>query len=551
MVVLFADDFSSAATRKRRLADGAIVALARGVWTDEVHRPPAEVVARHWALIVGRMLPTAVVTYRSGFDLRPVDGQLFVSHPRRTSLTLPGLQIHPDGRTDHRHPDDVPLDSAGLLFGASRGRALVDNAETRGRPSSTERRLSSDELHDAVVQLVAHSTPRQVETVLGQVDEQANAAAATRIRAIVEAAQGRGATLNTGSAAMRAAQTGQPYDQARLALLTAIAAELEQAPLVQRFITDPNRARYAPFYEAYFSNYIEGSTLTADEAERVVFDNADVGKPADAHDIRTTYEIVANDDEMTHTATSADEFLDLLRDRHAVMMAAHHHHAPGQWKTLRNQAGATIFVEPELVPGTLRAGWDAGARLTDPFQRATYVMFMITEVHPFADGNGRSARVAMNTELATAGMHRVIIPTIARQDYISALSRATTGAGVTHGLYRVLDHLQRWVSAGEFSTLDDARRYLRVTNAQWESATADRAGIRLQQLRVGEMWELPANDPPSPGSSQSTPPSAVDVAIGGLPAPRPHHSGGQPPAVEAGRRERAGGRASLEREAGG
>ena len=52
-----------------------------------------------------------------------------------------------------------------------------------------------------------------------------------------------------------------------------------------------------------------------------------------------------------------------------------------------------MFVEPELVDGTLRVGHDVGRALVDPFARAVYVMFLVTEVHPFTDGNGRVARV--------------------------------------------------------------------------------------------------------------------------------------------------------------
>jgi len=38
-------------------------------------------------------------------------------------------------------------------------------------------------------------------------------------------------------------------------------------------------------------------------------------------------------------------------------------------------------------------------------------MFLITEVHPFLDGNGRVARLFMNCELVSANQPRIIIPT--------------------------------------------------------------------------------------------------------------------------------------------
>lgn len=78
-------------------------------------------------------------------------------------------------------------------------------------------------------------------------------------------------------------------------------------------------------------------------------------------------------------------------------------------------------------------------------------MFMVSEVHPFIDGNGRSARVAMNNELVAEGEERVIIPTVLRLDYLSDLARATADGGPA-GLYRVMDFAQRWVSVGDFSS---------------------------------------------------------------------------------------------------
>jgi Fic family protein len=41
---------------------------------------------------------------------------------------------------------------------------------------------------------------------------------------------------------------------------------------------------------------------------------------------------------------------------------------------------------------------------------------------PFADGNGRVARIMMNAELVAAGESRIIVPTIYRNNYLMALT---------------------------------------------------------------------------------------------------------------------------------
>ena len=114
------------------------------------------------------------------------------------------------------------------------------------------------------------------------------------------------------------------------------------------------------------------------------------------------------------------------------------------------------------------------------------MMFMVSEVHPFLDGNGRVARVAMNNELVAEGHERVILPTILRLDYLSALTRATNDGGPA-GLHRVMDYAQRWVSVGDFSSTDGAVQYLEETNALVDPREAERNRYRLEIPRRSVM----------------------------------------------------------------
>ena len=50
-------------------------------------------------------------------------------------------------------------------------------------------------------------------------------------------------------------------------------------------------------------------------------------------------------------------------------------------------------------------------------------MFMVSEIHPFLDGNGRIARIMMNAELIHQKESRIIIPTVFREDYLLTLRR--------------------------------------------------------------------------------------------------------------------------------
>ena len=53
------------------------------------------------------------------------------------------------------------------------------------------------------------------------------------------------------------------------------------------------------------------------------------------------------------------------------------------------------------------------------------MMFIVSEIHPFEDGNGRLVRVMMNAELVKGNLTKIIIPNVYREDYLLALRRLT------------------------------------------------------------------------------------------------------------------------------
>jgi Fic family protein len=106
-------------------------------------------------------------------------------------------------------------------------------------------------------------------------------------------------------------------------------------------------------------------------------------------------------------------------------LAARTSKSPGLFKDKNNYAGNTKFVDFNLVKGTLMQGFEFYKILNHPFAKAIYMMFLVSEVHPFLDGNGRIARVMMNAELVNKGESKIIVPTVYRDDYIGSLRRLT------------------------------------------------------------------------------------------------------------------------------
>jgi fido (protein-threonine AMPylation protein) len=238
---------------------------------------------------------------------------------------------------------------------------------------------------------------------------------------------------------------------------------LREAP--PQSIDEPAEDGFLPFYEAYFSNFIEGTEFTPEEAEAIVFDGQrPTDRPEDAHDILGTYRIVSDRTEMSRMATSPEEFFDILRQRHAAIMEGRPEHHPGSFKTKANRAGTTVFVAPDLVTGTLREGFQRLVDLDTAWERAVLSMFLVSEVHPFADGNGRVARIAMNAELVAAHQSRMIVPTVFREDYLGALRRLSRQDDPSV-LIRALRYAQEWTSRIDFTDLESAKEQMAATHA--------------------------------------------------------------------------------------
>lgn len=56
-----------------------------------------------------------------------------------------------------------------------------------------------------------------------------------------------------------------------------------------------------------------------------------------------------------------------------------------------------------------------------PVEYAAMVHIIFVNIHPFADGNSKVARLLMNSALLQSGYNIVVIPPVVRTDYISAL----------------------------------------------------------------------------------------------------------------------------------
>lgn len=442
---------AGSSTERRWLTElrrtGKIRAVGPRLYVSVPNDQTARTLRAAWAAIVSRLYPDAFITHRTALEFVPSpSGEVFLTAPWSRVVRYPGLVLR-----FVKGPG--PLETDPKFMGvrcSSQARAYLENLNRK----KAARSLPQEQLEQRLEKLlhaageaalnVMRDEARMVADQLGWQTEM------ERLDRIIGALLGT-RTERLRGAVGRARAAGAPFDPACVERMQLLVAEL-RAPI--KGIADPFTARdhvtNKAFFEAYFSNYIEGTRFDIEEAEQIVFDKQlPPNRPKDAHDILGTFEIVSDVDEMRRTPADLHSLVELLRSRHARMMAERPEAEPGTFKTKANFAGDTQFVHPDYVVGTLAKGMDLYRDLAPGLARAVFMMFLISDVHPFVDGNGRTARIMMNAELVAASESTIIIPTVFRDDYLQSL-RALTRRNRPTPLVRALHMAQK------FSTLQFA-----------------------------------------------------------------------------------------------
>ena len=468
----------------RAVKAGKLRKLASRLYTRNLTDQPEAVIRRNLWNIVAGYFPGALIADRTALENAPAeDGSVCLVAERGNDVKLPGLVLRPRRGTGPL-PTDRPFIAG--LFLSSTARAYLENMRaSRARGGAVARTLPRRQIEERLDTLIRRSgedaAKRLRDAVRALAPDLDLKDEAQALDALIGTLLGtREAELSAPTALAR--RKGRPYDPDRLALFQTLHTALRNHPPIARLAPQRSGEETATlaFFEAYFSNFIEGTEFAVKEAADIVFRGViPNGRPEDAHDVLGTWRIVSDAEEMRRTPQDGAALVRLLKARHAAIMDRRPYKHPGEFKLAENRAGATVFVAPDLVDGTLDQGFGLCRSLETPFQRAVFAMFLVAEIHPFADGNGRAARIMMNAELVAGGEERIVIPTVYRPHYLSAL-KALSQNGRAEPLIRMLDFAQKWTAAIDWRTVEETRRELDACNAFLDPAVADEEGKRLR-----------------------------------------------------------------------
>lgn len=453
----------------KQVKSGRLRKIATRVYTTNMDDSPEDIIRRNVFYILGQLYPHAVISHRSAFELKPTnEGDIFLTYKYTKKITLPGITVHllqgPMG-TDH----DMPFIEN--LYISSTERRMLENLQkgrTRGRISKCLPKTYIEENLEKMLVVNGEAGINEFRDRAKEIAKQLNMTEEFEtLNSIIGALLStKPSGILTADSAFARAQ-GVPFDQERIKLFETLFETLnkEYFPVINEQNISTTAFRNFAFFESYFSNYIEGTEFEIEDAYRII----GTGQPmlarnADSHDVLGTFQIVASRREMRRTPSTANELIEILQDRHRIMMAARPDRNPGKFKMQNNHAGDSHFVDYTLVRGTLIKGFDFYKALTSPFAKALFILFMISEIHPFKDGNGRISRIMMNAELVHADQSKIIIPTVFREDYLNGLRRLTR-KGDPSVIIRAMSRVRLFSAKIIGENFDETRRYLEGTNA--------------------------------------------------------------------------------------
>jgi len=474
---------SSTKSRLSRLtSSGRAIRLAAGVYAIGATLSPDEVSRRHRLAIIAHFWPDAVVCAVSALNGgAPHEGTIYIATSgRQTPLTLPDCVVRPIPGPGPL-PGDTPLPEGLSMSGPAR--ALVENVSMLGRPA--RQRAGTRAVEDRIDSYARSGGPSRLRSILDQLDAivgHLDPAAVNAVRGRIVAALGTNEGVSPVSPLLAARLAGVPYDASRLALIEDLVRNLlNRPPTPMPALASTSHWEWLAFFEAYFSNFIEGTEFTVADARSIAVDGVPFSsRPEDAHDVLATYRLASDPADRTTTPRTGDELIDLLRARHQTLMAARPDKHPGTFKERPNYAGGYEFVSPGLVAGTLIRGFDTLQQIREPLGRAIGIMALVTECHPFDDGNGRVVRLAANAELSAAGEVRIVIPTVYRNNYLAGLNAFSNGTGGGTPLIAVLEFAQRWTAAIDWEDYAACSELLERCNAFLDPVRAESSGQRLR-----------------------------------------------------------------------
>jgi len=250
---------------------------------------------------------------------------------------------------------------------------------------------------------------------------------------------------------------------------------------------------------AYNSNAIEGNTLTLRETRMVIEEGITIsGKP-----LREHFEAINHQ--------KAFEFLEVLtrkqsriteqtvKDIHRIILSGIDDEYAGRYRDVNVRILGAIKSPPrfEKVPQRMHEfvrQVNSNLGKLNAVEMAAFIHYGLVEIHPFTDGNGRTARLLMNLFLMRHGYPVTMVLKVDRKRYYDCLRKADQEDTkpftdfIARNVERGLDlYLDAFKGGQEFVSLSEAAKGTPYSQ-EYLSLLARRG--KIEALKLGRNWVI-------------------------------------------------------------
>lgn len=231
----------------------------------------------------------------------------------------------------------------------------------------------------------------------------------------------------------------------------------------------------------YNSNAIEGSTITLQETRLILETGLTVGGKS----LREHFEVTNHKDAIQYVEDLVQNTEPLtafhVRQIHKLILTHIDDENAGSYRKTQVRIAGAPFTPPESWQITSLmdewSDWVASAEGSmHPIVLASQAHHRLVAIHPFLDGNGRTARLVMNLLLMRNGYPPTVILRVNRRQYYSVLAKADSGNP---------DALENFVGRAVESSLD---LYIEACKPVIKSPKPEEEWISLRDACVGTTY---------------------------------------------------------------
>jgi len=236
----------------------------------------------------------------------------------------------------------------------------------------------------------------------------------------------------------------------------------------------------------YNSNAIEGNTLSRAETAMIVEKGITVaGKTLQEHLEAVNHAQAFDYIIELISAKKQDITESTILDLHQLILQKIDDTNAGRYRTVPVRiAGSTVIMPNAMKVPELMAEFVSWIQKTDAHSVTTAIdtHYKLVSIHPFLDGNGRTARLLMNLLLIQAGYPPAIIRKEERKEYIESIEKAQLGGSLNNHYTLMYESVNR--------SLDI---YLEALDGNQRAKTLTKKPV----LKIGELAKLTSESVPT------------------------------------------------------